>query len=280
MGRFAGKVVLVTGASSGIGAASARLFGAEGASVALAARGVQALERVADEIRGKGGTARVFPADVSDPARCADVVEAVARELGGIDVLVNNAGWNKRGAVEQRDPADLAAIIQVNLIAPIVLSRLAIPHLRRRGRGAIVNVASIAGQVPLPFEAAYCASKFGLRAFSFALRDELEGSGITVSAVSPGPVDTPFIGNEIDEIPDLVFANPMSSADEVARLVVECAFDGSLEQTIPAMTGYMARLGNQFPALRRALVPLLESRGKVAKERFRERLRQESAAKS
>ena len=134
-----------------------------------------------------------------------------------------------------------------------------------------MNVASIAGQVPLPHEAAYCASKFGLGAFSFAMRDELEGSGITVSVVSPGPVDTPFIGSEIDEIPDVVFANPMSSADEVARLVVDCAADGSIERTIPVITGYMARLGDQFPALRRALVPLLERKGKVEKERFRAR---------
>jgi short-subunit dehydrogenase len=271
MGRFDGKVALITGASSGIGAASARRFAAEGAAVAMVARGAEALEKVAGGIRAAGGNARTYPGDVSNPARCSEIIEATVRDLGGIDVLVNNAGANKRGPVENREPSELAQIVAVNLVAPIVLTRLAIPHLRRRGRGAIVNVASIAGQVPLPEEATYSATKFGLRAFTFAVREELEGSGITVSAVSPGPVETNFIIDEVDEIPDLVFANPMSSADEVAALVLDCAADGTAERTIPVMTGIMARVGNAVPALRRALVPMLEKRGKVEKERFREK---------
>jgi short-subunit dehydrogenase len=271
MRRFEGKVALITGASAGIGAASARRFAAEGATIAIVARGAEALERVAAEIRAGGGDARTYPGDVSDPTRCAEIVEAVVRDLGGIDVLVNNAGANRRGPVETREPGELAQIVRVNLIAPIVLTRLAIPHLRRRGRGAIVNVASIAGQVPLPEEATYSATKFGLRAFTFAVREELEASGITVSAVSPGPVETGFILEELDEVPDLVFANPMSSADEIAAAVLDCAADGAIERTIPLMTGILARVGNALPALRRLLVPVLERRGKVEKERFREK---------
>src|SRR6185369_16514014 len=237
MGRFDGKVVLITGASTGIGAACARRFATEGAAVALVARGADALTRVAREIDSTGARARAYPGDVSDPARCAEIVEAVAHDLGGIDVLVNNAGANKRGPVERREPDELAQIVRVNLIAPIVLTRLTLPHLRRRGRGAIVNVASIAGQIPLPEEATYSATKFGLRAFTFAVREELLGSGITVSAVSPGPVETGFILEELDDVPDLVFANPMSSADEIAAAVLDCAADGSAERTIPVMTG-------------------------------------------
>jgi hypothetical protein len=271
--RFSGKVALITGASSGIGAAAARQFAAEGASVAVVARTVDALERVAADIRAAGGVARAFPADVGNPAACGSLLAAVAGALGGIDILVNNAGANKRGLVERCNVDDLAHVVQVNLVAPIVLTGLALPYLRRRGGGAIVNVASIAGQIPVPHEATYSATKFGLRAFSFALREELEGSGISVSAVSPGPVDTGFIFAELDEVPPLVFANPMSTADAVARLILQCAADGRRERTIPVSTGILARVGHAFPALRRLLTPMLEKRGAAIKEKYRARQR-------
>jgi short-subunit dehydrogenase len=271
--RFSGRVALITGASSGIGAAAARQFAGEGAQVALVARTAATLERVAAAIRTGGGSARAFPADVKDPAACGALLQAVAETFGGIDILVNNAGANKRGLVEQRDVGELANIIEVNLIAPITLTRLVLPYLRQRGRGAIVNVASIAGQIPVPHEAAYSASKFGLRAFTFALREELHGSPITVSAVSPGPVDTGFIMAELDDVPDLVFANPMSSADDVARLILDCAADGRRERTIPVSTGYLARIGSAVPALRRMLEPMLEKRGRIVKEQYRIRER-------
>lgn len=269
--RFAGKVVVITGASSGIGSAAARMFAAQGASVALVARRADVLEWVAGEIRGAGGVACAHAADVRDRRACEEMLAAVAQRFGGIDVLVNNAGLNHRGPVEERDPAELAAIIEVNLIAPIVLTRLALPYLHRRERAAVINVASIAGQIPVPHEAAYSASKSGLRAFTFALREELEGSGITVSAVSPGPVNTDFLLSDLDHVPDLVFANPMSSCEEVAELILDCAEDGVAERTIPVVTGYMAKVGNALPALRRALVPILESRGRVVKEQYRAR---------
>jgi short-subunit dehydrogenase len=225
------------------------------------------------EIREGGGKAQAFPTDVGDIGACERLLQNVTEQLGGFDVLVNNAGANRRGPVEKHAAKELATIVAVNLAAPVVLTRLALPYLRKRGGGAIVNVASIAGQIPVPHEAVYSATKFGLRAFTFALREELEGSNITVSAVSPGPVDTGFIMSELDDVPDLVFANPMSTADDVARLVLDCAADGARERTIPVMTGYMARLGNALPALRRILVPLLSKRGAVVKEKYRERER-------
>lgn len=274
-GRFQGRVVMVTGASSpiGIGAAAAQRFAAEGATVALVARGARGLESVAKAIEERGGRAVPFPADLGDLGACEAVVQRALETLGGLDVLVNNAAANARGPVESRTPEELARIVQVNLIAPIVMTRLALPHLRARG-GAVVQVASIAGQFPLPEEATYSASKFGLRAFSFALREELRGSGVRVSVVSPGPVDTGFIRDELDTVPDVVFTGPLSSPDEVAERIVRCALDGRRERTIPVSTGILARAGAAAPAVRRFLLPLLERQGARAKEAYRRRIGQ------
>lgn len=269
-GRFSGKVVIVTGASSpaGIGAAAARRFAEEGAAVAVVARGAEGLEALAREIRHRGGEARAFPADLSEVGACERLIQDVIAAFGGLDVLVNNAGANVRGPVEEQDARALANVLQVNLVAPVVLTRLALPALRVR-RGAVVQVASIAGQIPLAHEATYSASKFGLRAFTFALREELEGSGVRIAVVSPGPVDTGFLLQDLDHVPDVIFAQPMSSADQIAALVVESAVDGRRERTIPVQTGILARLGAAVPPLRKALMPLMQERGKVAKEAFR-----------
>lgn len=269
--RFKGKVVVVTGASSGVGAAAAKMFATEGATVALAARTADKLHEVVADIDKHHGRAQSFPTDVADADACARLLDDVVQAFGGIDILVNNAAANHRGPVEDQPPAELAHLIRVNLIAPVVLTRLALPHLRRRGAGAIVNVASIAGQTPMPDEATYGATKAGLRSFSFALAEELAGSGITVSVVSPGPIDTPFIMNDIDHVPGYVFANPMSTAEEVAALVLESALDGTSERTIPALTGYMAQVGSALPGLRRLLLPLLERQGRAEKEKYRNR---------
>jgi short-subunit dehydrogenase len=273
--RFSGKVVIVTGASKpdGIGAAAAQRFADEGAVVAVTARGAPGLEAVAAQIRDRGGKARAFPADLANADACEALLQGVIEELGGLDVLVNNAGANVRGPVEAQDARALANVIQVNLIAPIVLTRLALPYLRARGGGSVVQVASIAGQIPVEGEATYSASKFGLRAFSFALREELAGSGVQVAVVSPGPVETGFLLEDLDQVPDVIFSQSMSTADEVAALVVEAAVDGRRERTIPLQTGILARLGATMPALRRALSPALERRGRAAKEVFRARHR-------
>jgi len=273
--RFVGKVVVITGASAGIGAAAARRFAAEGARVVLAARGARELETIAREIGTEHALA--VPTDVTDPTAATALLDRAVATFGGVDVLVNNAGYNRRGPVEHAPAEELARIVDVNLRAPIVLTRLAIPHLRRAGGGAIVNVASIAGRIPLPEEATYSATKFGLRAFTFALADELEGSGITVSAVSPGPVETGFILREVEEVPAVVFSQPMSSADEIAALILDSAADGTLERAHPTSSAYLATLGYLIPQIPRLLRPLLERQGRAAKESYIAKLRSRSS---
>ncbi len=265
--RFEGKTVLVTGASSGIGAAAARLFATEGARVVLAARSEDALNRVATE---SGGSERalVVACDVNDVAKLASLVTDAERRFGSLHILINNAGYNARGAVETVPVDELLRVVDVNLRAPIALCRLALPALRRAGGGAIVNVASLAGKMPLPDEAAYSAAKFGLRAFSFALAEELRGSDISVSVVSPGPVKTPFIFSQPESVPDIVFSQPMSTAEEVARVIADCAQRGQRERSMSPLSGYLTTLGYLLPSASRVLRPWFERLGRRRKKRY------------
>jgi len=269
--RFVDRTIVITGASAGIGAAVARRFAAEGGRVVLAARGRAALDRLVGEIEEAGGVALAVPTDVSDLRAAQGLLDQAAQAFGGIDVLVNNAGAQARGPVEHYSADELARVVTINLTAPIVLSRLALPYLRRSSAPAIVNVASLAGRVPLAHEAVYSATKFGLRTFSFALAEELAGTGIKVAVVSPGPVDTGFLMDELDSVPDVVLSQPLSTADEVAAMVVDSAVDGRRERMISRMGGYLTTMGYLFPSVLRALVPVMERRGRRAKERYRAR---------
>ena len=268
--RFVDRTVIVSGASAGIGAAAARRFADEGANVVLVARGAGPPEAKARELSRLGPVATVA-GDVADPQVQERVVEEAVKRFGGVHVLVNNAGMNTRGPLEDHTADDLGKVVDVNLRAPITFTRRVLPLMRKAGRGAIVNVASLAGRVPLAHEAVYSATKFGLRCFSIALAEELRGTGITVSAVSPGPVETNFILGDLDEVPDIVLSQPMVTADEVAALVVECAIDGRVERVTPKVSGALTTLGYVAPGLRRVLKPLLEAQGRRNKRKYRAR---------
>jgi hypothetical protein len=209
-------------------------------------------------------------ADVADMDGMRDVMTQTIGRFGRIDGLVNNAGAHFRGPIEGRSSEQVGTMVDVNLRAPLVWSREVLPHLRAVGGGFIVNVASLAGKVPLDGAATYSATKFGLRAFTIALAQELRGTGITVSVVSPGPIDTGFIMDEIDEVEDIVFSQTMCSADDVARMIVDCAQDGRLEREFPIGGAKLATLGYLFPALRRQLKPLLAAKGRRVKEKLRQ----------
>jgi short-subunit dehydrogenase len=269
-----GKVAIVTGASSGIGLAAARKLAQRGAKVALVARTKGALEEVARDLGD--GHAAAFPLDVKDFGALAALPGRVVDRFGGLDILVNNAGLNHRGPVMKHAPEALAEVITVNLTAPIFLSRVALAHMRRGG--AIVNVASLAGMVPVPDEAAYSASKAGLRAFTRALAYELEERGVRATTVCPGPVDTAFFG-DIEHVPDIVFSQPMHTAEQVADAVIACVEGAGAEIAMPRLSGALATMGYVFPRVARALRPMLEKRGARNKRAYIARKAQSSGAR-
>ena len=276
---FKDKTVIITGGSEGVGAAAARLFAQAGANLMLVARNRKNLESIAAELRDKTRV-EIFPMDVTDADSCVDLFKKTQFEFGRIDILVNNAGFHARGYVESASAEDLGRTIDVNLKAPIMLTRIALPHIREAGGGAIVNVASLAGRTPVPGSAAYSASKFGLRAFTFSLDEEIRGSGIKLAVVSPGPVATQFILADIDTTSDLTFSQPMSSAEEVAQAILDLCGNTRREQPMPAISGVLTTLSYLMPWLGRALRPALERKGSRVKKELKAKGRASSSETS
>ncbi|MDH5500279.1 MAG: SDR family oxidoreductase, partial [Gammaproteobacteria bacterium] len=161
--NFKDKTVIITGGSEGVGAATAKKFARLGANLVLVARNKKNLDAMAEALRPLTKV-MVVPMDVSDSDACVSLLRKTQFEFGAVHVLVNNAGYHRRGSVANVPAADIGRMIDVNLRAPLVLAALAIPYLKEAGGGAIINVASLAGRVPLAGAATYSASKFGLRA--------------------------------------------------------------------------------------------------------------------
>lgn len=183
-------VAIITGASSGIGSATARAFGREGMRVALFARRADRLEQVATDVYASGGRAMVVPGDVRQSASIDNLIERTIAEYGRIDVLFNNAGLGRLGWLERIDPADVRLQIDVNLLGAIEMTQRALPHMLRQRSGHIINMSSLAGLIGSPAYSVYAATKFGLRGFTEALRREVAPWGVQVSALYPGGVDT------------------------------------------------------------------------------------------
>jgi len=273
---FEDKTVVITGGSEGVGAATARRFAAAGANIVLVARSRKNLDKMAEELHGQARVITV-PMDVTDVDACINMLKKARFEFDGIHVLVNNAGYHRRGPVTSVDHDDLGRMIDVNLRAPIVLCRLAIPHIKESGGGAIINVASLAGRTPVPGAATYSASKFGLRAFTFALGEELAGEGVKLAAVSPGPIDTGFIMANIDDVTDLTFSQPLSTADQVAEQIMKLSTNDRRERSMPPISGFLTLISYLFPALGRALQPTLAARGRRVKRRLKAEMRASEA---
>ena len=188
-----GKVAVVTGASSGIGEATARELASRGASVVLASRAVGKLEALRRGILASGGLALAVETDVSDRDSVEAMVGRAVGELGSLDVLVNNAGLGLSGRISEVRPEDVRHVFEVNAVGPLNCIQAALPHMGEGGR--IINVSSVVGRRAIPKVGAYCASKFALNALTDALRVEVAGRGTSVTSVYPGTTRTSFREN-------------------------------------------------------------------------------------
>jgi len=234
MAPLTGKRVLITGASSGIGAAAAVAFARAGADLVLLARRREGLEVAARAARAFGGAVHVVPADVSErPAIEAAVEEAVER-LGGLDLLVSNAAAMVYGPFDAVVPEEFERTLEITFMGAVNVIRAALPHLER-SHGDIVVTGSIMGKVPLPTLASYAAAKHALRGFLGSLRVELRGKGspVTISVVNPGAVDTP-LWDHLSAAGPLQVRNPpdLYSAQTMARALVAVAIRPRPEFTV------------------------------------------------
>ena len=195
MAALEGKVVAITGASSGIGEATALALAAEGAAVALGARRRDRIEALAGRIEDGGGRAVALEVDVADEAQARAFVQGAAERLGRLDTLVNNAGVMLLGPVERSDPGDWRRMVDVNLLGLLYCTNAALPIMREQGSGDIVNLSSVAGRFARAGSAVYNLTKFGVNAYSEGLRQEVTEGGIRVIVVEPGFVDTELQGH-------------------------------------------------------------------------------------
>lgn len=255
-GSLQGAVVVITGASSGIGRAAATAFAEKGASVVLAARRAELLENVADECRGRGGDALAVVVDVTDAEAVEGLAEAAVERFGRIDVWVNNAGVTALGRFEKVPPDAFRRVIETNAFGYVHGARAALRVFREQGRGTLINNASIAGRTSQPFAAAYVMSKHAVRGLGMSLRQELslEGaSGIHVCTVLPATIDTPFFqhaGNYTGRAPKAM--PPVYAAEGAARTIVHLA-------QVPRRETFVGGSGRMI-ALQQTLAPALAER--------------------
>jgi len=195
---LAGRVALITGASSGIGDATARVLAEAGAKVAIAARRHERLEVLARELSKAGAEVLVLAADLLREDENQRIVAETEKHFGRLDILVNNAGVMLLSPVDGANPDDWRRMLELNVLGPMVSSQAALPGMRARGGGHIVNISSTAGRIANPSASGYSASKFGIVAFSESLRREVYKDNIRVSVVEPGVVETELR----DHIPD------------------------------------------------------------------------------
>jgi short-subunit dehydrogenase len=253
---WSGRGAIVTGASSGIGEALAVRLGREGARVVLIARRAAELERVVAAVRGAGGEAHALPCDLADPHAAFAAGEEAERRLGegGADLLINNAGYGGHRTVLEWPLDDMIRMTAVNQLASFAMTKAVLPGMSRRGRGALVFVASVAGKIATPLEAPYAATKAAMLAFAEALSLEVEERGIHVLNVCPGVIDTPFFREEdLARMPD-VAKRGMVPVDGLVDAVMRALARGQREITHPAPIAFAYRVKALAPGIFRRTV--------------------------
>ncbi len=217
MNKLKGKVIIVTGASSGIGAALVRQFAKQGANVVMAARRGEKLDELVVELQALPGRRVAVAADLQKTADCQRLIDGTLAIFGRVDILINNAGLGHRSLLSSMPISDAETMLDTNLLAPLRLIQLVLPQMRLQKSGQIVNVSSIVGQRPLPRSGFYCATKTALNFVTRSLRMELRGSGISIATLYPGMTATDFHEATLgSQRPRRIWGGV--SADKVARV--------------------------------------------------------------
>lgn len=244
------SVVVITGASSGIGRATALAFARRGAAVVVAARREQALREVAAQCEAVGGRALAVPTDVTDEGAVQELARRAVENYGRIDVWVNNAAVTLFARFEEAPPEVFRRVIETNLFGYIYGARAALPYFREQGGGVLINNSSIAGRVGEPYTTAYVISKFGIRGLSASLREENRDSGVHICTILPASIDTPlyqhsanYTGRAIKPL------SPVYDAEEVARAIVGCAEEPQREVVVGAAGSALVALHTLSPEL-------------------------------
>jgi short-subunit dehydrogenase len=242
------KTILITGASSGIGRLTAIALAEQGANVILVARSKDQLLSLEEEIRSRGGRAVAYPADVSRQEEVDQLVQLVLNQWQKIDVLINNAGYGVFSTVAESSMADIEGMMQVNYLGTIRCIKGFLPGMLARGEGHIINVASIAGKLGSPLFSGYNATKFAVVGFSESLYMELLGTGVHVTTICPGPVDTPFFkSGELERVlgpRGKKFALP---PEKVVRAILKAVVKKPREIIVPGYMKPVILFKNMFP---------------------------------
>lgn len=254
-----GKVAIVTGASSGIGEATARALALRGVAVVAAARNEERLRELERAVRASGGQVLTVATDVADRLSVEGMIEQAVEEFGAPDILVNNAGLGLSGRVEELRAKDLRDVMEVNLIGPLNCIQAALPHMRSGGR--IINVSSVVGKRAIPKVGGYCASKFALNGLTDALRVEVAKRGITVTSVYPGTTSTAFRDNSRrtrDE--KRGWRPPGVTPEKVAEKILRAAERGGRDVYVRFSDRLFVAGATLFPGLTDRVIRLLLAR--------------------
>ena len=242
---FAGRRVLITGGSSGMGAGLAEALAAQGATVGIAARRHDRLSEVLDRCRSHTPGSAMWVLDLTDEASVDRLAAEAVEQMGGVDILINNAGIPKRRHVTALDAATVESVMAINYLSPVRLTLALLPHMVAHGSGRIVNVSSVAAPLSSPGEAAYDASKAALAVFSEAMAVDLWDTGVKVTVVYPGVVDT-----ELFSLPDNdPFTDDVEAitVDEAVRTIMEGMASGALSVYVPEFFAQFASQKAQDP---------------------------------
>ncbi|HED14586.1 MAG TPA: SDR family oxidoreductase [Gammaproteobacteria bacterium] len=246
--KLHGKNIVLTGANGGLGRCLAEQLSACGAHLALAGRSADSLGEIAKQIKQSTAKTTVIVADLLDSVQCTNVIAQAEQALGPIDLLINNAGLSSFSLFAEEDPQMLEKIIQVNLIAPMLLSRAILPLMQARGYGRIVNIGSTFGAIGFAYFSAYSGSKFGLRGFSEALRRELADSPVGISYIAPRAIRTALNTGPVMRMAAAVSMN-MDAPKLVAEQVIQSIEQDDDERHLGFPERLFARINAVFPKI-------------------------------